>query len=412
MADREGPRLPPRAAGDEPVLLADHLPGIPVVVGENRFEAGQVALSECGATAIVLDDGFQHRTLRKDLEILVINGRDPWGNRRLFPRGMLREPLSALDRADLFVVTNPLDRGRYRGRDRYHPASQHASPDPGGALPGGRSAGDAGRARRSRPLPSAAAVSWPSPDSARPGDLRTRWRPREWTWPGSSSTPITTGSPSGDLEDLAQHAGAIGAEGLITTEKDWIRLRSLASACRVPLRAARRAPPGSGTRAAAPDPRAHADLHRRAALIVNTRARVDHRANAELARRHRDGLAGPGGASSGSPGGADHRDRALGPAPLRARASLTFCFRTLAGLRERLDLGRSLRQEPPDLAILLVNSVESALAAWCWGARRRLGFDTDGRRLLLTDIVPLPSPRRHQIDEYALLLSADGRDGG
>ena len=77
-------------------------------------------------------------------------------------------------------------------------------------------------------------------------------------------------------------------------------------------------------------------------------------------------------------------------------------------LRERIDLARSLRQEPPDLAILLVNSVESALAAWCWGARRRLGFDTDGRRPLLTDIVPLPSPRRHQIDEYTILLSAEG----
>ncbi len=77
-------------------------------------------------------------------------------------------------------------------------------------------------------------------------------------------------------------------------------------------------------------------------------------------------------------------------------------------LRERLDFGRGLRQEPPDLAILLVNSLEAALAAWSWGARRRLGFDTDGRRLLLTDIVPLPSPRRHQIDEYAVLLSAEG----
>src|SRR5439155_1581952 len=59
------------------------------------------------ATAIVLDDGFQHRTLHKSLEILVVNGRAPWGNQRLFPRGMLREPLSALARADLLVVTNP-----------------------------------------------------------------------------------------------------------------------------------------------------------------------------------------------------------------------------------------------------------------------------------------------------------------
>jgi len=79
-------------------------------------------------------------------------------------------------------------------------------------------------------------------------------------------------------------------------------------------------------------------------------------------------------------------------------------------LGERLDLGRSMRQDPPDLAILLANSVESALAAWSWNARRRLGFDTDGRGLLLTDAVPLPSPRRHQIDEYAALLRACGVD--
>jgi len=55
----------------------------------------------------VLDDGFQHRTLAKDLEILAVEGREPWGNGRLFPRGVLREPLSALRRAHLVVVTNP-----------------------------------------------------------------------------------------------------------------------------------------------------------------------------------------------------------------------------------------------------------------------------------------------------------------
>lgn len=75
---------------------------------------------------------------------------------------------------------------------------------------------------------------------------------------------------------------------------------------------------------------------------------------------------------------------------------------------ERLAFGRSLRQERPDLAILLVNSFEAALSAWGWGARRRLGFDTDGRRRLLTDVVPLPSPRRHQADEYGILFRAEG----
>jgi lipopolysaccharide heptosyltransferase II len=77
-------------------------------------------------------------------------------------------------------------------------------------------------------------------------------------------------------------------------------------------------------------------------------------------------------------------------------------------VQERLAFGRRLRQEPPDLALLLVNSMESAVAAWRWGARRRLGFDTDARGVFLTDAIELPSPRRHQIDEYGLLLSASG----
>ena len=75
-------------------------------------------------------------------------------------------------------------------------------------------------------------------------------------------------------------------------------------------------------------------------------------------------------------------------------------------LSDRVEIGRSLRADPPDLAILLPNSIESALAAWWWRAERRVGFDTDGRRPLLTDIVPLPSPRRHRVDEYGALLEA------
>jgi heptosyltransferase II len=77
-------------------------------------------------------------------------------------------------------------------------------------------------------------------------------------------------------------------------------------------------------------------------------------------------------------------------------------------LRDRVAFGRLLREQRPDLAILLVNSLESALAASWWGATRRQGFDTDGRGSLLTDVLPLPSPRRHQVDEYGLLLSAEG----
>lgn len=76
--------------------------------------------------------------------------------------------------------------------------------------------------------------------------------------------------------------------------------------------------------------------------------------------------------------------------------------------KDRIAFARAFGQDRPDLAVLLVNSIESALAAWRWGARRRLGFDTDGRRPWLTDPISLPSPRCHQIDEYGLLLSATG----
>jgi len=62
----------------------------------------------------------------------------------------------------------------------------------------------------------------------------------------------------------------------------------------------------------------------------------------------------------------------------------------------------------PDLAILLPNSLESALAAWYWGARRRVGFSAGARAELLTDAVPVPAPRLHQVDEYALLVERCG----
>ncbi len=72
----------------------------------------------------------------------------------------------------------------------------------------------------------------------------------------------------------------------------------------------------------------------------------------------------------------------------------------------RLALARTLRTLGADTELLLPNSFESALAAWVGGARRRIGFAADGRTRLLTHPVPLPTPRRHQVDEYLLLLEA------
>ena len=74
----------------------------------------------------------------------------------------------------------------------------------------------------------------------------------------------------------------------------------------------------------------------------------------------------------------------------------------------RLRAADTVSNFAPDLAIVLPNSLESALAAWYWGARRRVGFAAAGRAVLLTDAVPVPSPRRHQIDEYLMLVERCG----
>ena len=74
----------------------------------------------------------------------------------------------------------------------------------------------------------------------------------------------------------------------------------------------------------------------------------------------------------------------------------------------RLRAADTVSSFAPDLAIVLPNSLESALAAWYWGARRRVGFAAGGRSALLTDAVPVPSPRRHQIEEYLMLVEHCG----
>jgi tetraacyldisaccharide 4'-kinase len=99
-----GPRVDARTCGDEPHLLARSLPGAIVVVGSDRIEGARCAAA-AGAGAVVLDDGFQHRRLARDLDVVVLDGRAPFRDGHLLPRGLLRERPSALSRADVVVLT-------------------------------------------------------------------------------------------------------------------------------------------------------------------------------------------------------------------------------------------------------------------------------------------------------------------
>lgn len=94
-----------RQGGDEPVQIAHACPGVRVVVGERRTDAARVAVGELGADVLVMDDGFQHRYLRRSLDIVVIDSRsDPFED-RLLPAGMLRERTGGLGRAHMVALS-------------------------------------------------------------------------------------------------------------------------------------------------------------------------------------------------------------------------------------------------------------------------------------------------------------------
>jgi len=95
-----------KKAGDEPLELAGKLLGVSAVIADaDRVEAGNWARENLGITAFVLDDAFQHRRVERDLDIVCIDATNPFGDKKLLPAGILREPLSNLKRADAVVIT-------------------------------------------------------------------------------------------------------------------------------------------------------------------------------------------------------------------------------------------------------------------------------------------------------------------
>jgi len=105
VSSGHGPLLDWQVAGDEPYLLACSLPGVPVLIGKDRYRTGRYAYEQFGAHVLILDDGFQHHALQRDLDIVLIDASNPFGPGALFPRGILREPLWALRRAHAIVLT-------------------------------------------------------------------------------------------------------------------------------------------------------------------------------------------------------------------------------------------------------------------------------------------------------------------
>ncbi|MEW6217926.1 MAG: tetraacyldisaccharide 4'-kinase [Thermodesulfobacteriota bacterium] len=223
VVSRGGPPLIDAAtAGDEPFLMARLLPGVPVIISRRRALAGWHAVRELAADLVILDDGFQHLALARDLDIVLLAGETPFGNGRIFPGGLLREPASALARAQVLVLTG-------QGADRPAPDlaalldrlapgcpvfASHYQP---------KDLVDAGQERQSlaavQGLPAFAFSGIGNPDS-----FAATLRAAGVTVAGHRAFADHHAYSRADLERLTAAALRCGARWLVTTEKDLVRL--------------------------------------------------------------------------------------------------------------------------------------------------------------------------------------------
>lgn len=105
VSDGKAVLLNSEIAGDEPYMLAKNLPGVVVLCDKNRVKAGSFAIREYGCDTLILDDGLQYLPLKGRLNFLLVDTTNPFGNQHLLPRGILREPIRNLSRADYIFLT-------------------------------------------------------------------------------------------------------------------------------------------------------------------------------------------------------------------------------------------------------------------------------------------------------------------
>jgi tetraacyldisaccharide 4'-kinase len=214
------------APSDELAMLARRCPEAVTFAHPDRWRAARRAIDECGADVIVLDDAFQHRRLARDLDIVLIDATCPFGYERLLPRGLLREPLSSLARAGLVVITRA---DQAQGADLDAIVRRLVAAAPGKPVlravhrPGGfvdLAGGPVEAPGRSRRVLLFAAIARPVAFERTVRDtgvlpVAARWYP--------DHHPYTVA----DVQELAALAAGAGADLLMTTEKDAVKLGGL-----------------------------------------------------------------------------------------------------------------------------------------------------------------------------------------
>jgi len=209
-----------REVGDEPLMLHRLLPEIPIIVNRDRQRGADVAIHDCGSPVLLLDDGFQYRALHKDFEIVLLDGERPLGNGHLLPAGPLREPTRALRRADIIVGVGAATSGMEVAKvlaQKYDKPFYEASLRPGKPLK--LSAGESNTPPKKVVLVSGIARDERFYHSA----LEAGFQPCEHCH-FRDHHPFSQ-TDVAHVQDVARKAGA---EAILTTAKDAVRLASLA----------------------------------------------------------------------------------------------------------------------------------------------------------------------------------------
>jgi tetraacyldisaccharide 4'-kinase len=230
-----------REGGDEPRLLAESLRGLPVAVvsDANRVAAAAWASEHLRSEVFILDDGFQHLRIERDLNILTLDATDPWGGGRLLPRGCLREPLGEMRRADLIVIT------RAEACEDVEALRARA-----GSLSGGRpvfvartdtlriaplvttTATADGGAHETNDFPQSPDAAIPQPLAAfcaigNPQAFFAHARRQGLTLNSTRAFTDHHAYTQRDVDDCVREAVRHGARALLTTAKDAVKLRAL-----------------------------------------------------------------------------------------------------------------------------------------------------------------------------------------
>lgn len=220
-SDGEGTILPWQEIGDEPAMMARSLPGVPLLVGASRAQTGQVAKENFSPDVIVLDDGYQHIAVHRDLNILVIDASNPFGNRHVLPGGIMRESMANIARADAYLLTRT-DQADETGKlvaelERMGKPIFHSVHHPTHLTELGT-----GKEVELDALVRRKGMSFCGIGS--PAAFGKTLLSLDYTLVGEERFPDHYGYQSDDIDKLKQKAEELRADYLITTEKDAIRL--------------------------------------------------------------------------------------------------------------------------------------------------------------------------------------------